>query len=86
MTEQNENPLKIFEDLQNLNRQTFPTEETYDKLTKPGMSLRDWFAGKALQGVLSNPALTKGWSPEKFASIEENCWAIADAMLEERKK
>lgn len=47
-----------------------------------GMTLRDWFAGKALQGICSQ----KAWelcSPEKIAE-----WAFnhADAMLEARNK
>ena len=48
---------------------------------QPGMTLRDWFAGRALTGMLANPDC--GQSNEKIAD-----WAyrIADAMLEERGK
>lgn len=44
-----------------------------------GMSLRDWFAAKALQNL---PAVyDKGMKPEQLA---RDAYAIADAMLDER--
>jgi hypothetical protein len=50
-----------------------------------GMSLRDWFAGMALQGILSN-----AWIAERFGAAEatraKDAYAFADAMLEERNK
>jgi hypothetical protein len=47
-----------------------------------GMTLRDYFAAKAMQGLLSarNPMLTK------IADIVEGAYAMADAMLAERSK
>jgi hypothetical protein len=51
--------------------------------TKPGMSLRDYFAGQALAGYLAlpepgqAPPLTK-WSHKIIA---EGCYMMADAML-----
>lgn len=56
-----------------------------------GMSLRDWFAGMALQGMCANPDITsamseKGMKPfeirESFAS---SAYAQADEMMEERE-
>ncbi len=46
----------------------------------PGMSLRDWFAGMALQGVLSCPT-TDG----SDASFAKGAYEYADAMLLARK-
>jgi hypothetical protein len=49
----------------------------YDK----GMSLRDWFAGMALQGLYASGDVTIGY--------EHNCleaYKIADAMIAEREK
>ena len=55
----------------------------------PGMSLRDWFAGQALVGMLSHPGC------EVMGSYHNNCdekgvasvaYAYADAMLAEREK
>ncbi|PBP34607.1 hypothetical protein CCL11_21870 [Pseudomonas syringae] len=51
-----------------------------------GMSLRDYFAAKALQGTMSSPQI-KGnsdldsWRPEDFADF---AYRIADAMLAAR--
>ena len=45
-----------------------------------GMSLRDWFAGKALQGILANPDC-----PERVADAVDSSWRIADAMLRARE-
>jgi hypothetical protein len=44
----------------------------------PGMSLRDWFAGMALQGLIANPVL--------YSNIDrvERAYSFADAMLAER--
>jgi hypothetical protein len=55
----------------------FPNDFKYPE--NKGMSLRDWFAGQALTGVLAtshreSPALLARWSYE-----------IADAMLKERQ-
>jgi hypothetical protein len=65
----------------------FPFER--DGIVFTGMSLRDYFAAKALQGLLANPKLQneilkqggckKGW-------IETSAWAFADAMLEAREQ
>jgi hypothetical protein len=53
-----------------------------------GMTLRDYFAAKALQGLLANPKLQKeilaqggcmsGW-------IEDSAYGFADAMLKARE-
>ena len=47
-----------------------------------GMSLRDYFAGQALAGQLSNPDLCGGESEY----IAKWAYRYADAMLEERQK
>ena len=61
---------------------------THDNMTCTGMTLRDYFAGKALQGLLSNPKLEKqilaqggcvsGW-------IETSAYAFADEMMKARE-
>lgn len=51
-----------------------------------GMSLRDWFAGMALQGIMSKQYMEKipdGYPPAHRAS---EAYRYADAMLEERTK
>jgi len=45
-----------------------------------GMSLRDYFAAKAMQGMLSEPSLRA--TPEEFAT---ESYKVADAMLKARE-
>lgn len=52
----------------------------------PGMTLRDWFAGMALQGMMSNGFMPRAAKNE----LDEWNWAqasyrLADAMLKERE-
>jgi hypothetical protein len=55
-----------------------------------GMSLRDWFAGKAMQGLINSDS-TQRTQMLAMAGIKINEWlvktsfAIADEMLKERK-
>ena len=46
----------------------------------PGMTLRDWFAGQALSGVISN--LEDGVRDDDIVNA---CYLMADAMLARRK-
>lgn len=47
-----------------------------------GMSLRDWFAGQALTGLLPQPAEPE-YGPLHFAKAS---YAMADAMIEARNQ
>lgn len=52
------------------------------ELTDGGMSLRDYFAAKAMQGLCTRP-------PEEFADIRmvaELAYELADAMIAEREQ
>lgn len=58
-------------------------EGDYGKIhyaTHPGMSLRDWFAGQALPGLIALD------SAADTAGITQDAYAFADAMLAERNK
>ncbi len=46
----------------------------------PGMSLRDWFAGQALAGLLG----ATGYRERHNCALD--CYNLADAMLAERAK
>lgn len=46
-----------------------------------GMTLRDYFAAKAMQGLLAGKLNTV-----TMAAIAGECYAIADAMLKARKR
>lgn len=51
-----------------------------------GMTLRDYFAAKALQGLLADPNSFDVKEDEDAADIyAEHAYAFADAMLEARK-
>lgn len=52
-----------------------------------GMTMRDYFAAKAMQGVLSNFNGNVGVGNDETSSGVSACaYAIADAMLKEREK
>ena len=72
--------------------------ETQGPTTAPevyyGMTLRDYFAAKALQGILANPKDESPFGLDLYESDEDSvmsqsiraCYYIADRMLEERAK
>lgn len=78
------------------NPPAFPVKVTRNTSTDPlatpremqmeGMTLRDWFAGQALAGLLANPVsfgpIMQG-DPEAISSA---CGTFADAMLSERER
>jgi hypothetical protein len=47
-----------------------------------GLTIRDWFAGMALQGMNAMPSWDKGTTKE----IAREAYSIADAMLAARKE
>lgn len=49
-----------------------------------GMSLRDWFAGMALQGICANPNTIMKDLDSGTKFVTEIAYFIADAMLAER--
>lgn len=66
----------------------FPTvDENHYSAGGEGMTLRDYFAAKAMQGVLSNVNANVGVGQEETnCGIAACAYAIADAMLKEREK
>ena len=48
-----------------------------------GMTLRDYFAAKAMQGILASNDIPSAWTPERTAY---ECYDMANAMLAERSK
>ena len=51
------------------------------ELTETGMTLRDYFAAKAMQGISSHPDT---WG-QVIEGIAKEAYAIADAMLKARE-
>ena len=62
----------------------FPTSqsERYPQIIEGGMDLRDYFAAKALQGMLASHDPNKYWVPSEVAKA---AYMTADAMMEARK-
>jgi len=53
----------------------------HDSYFQTGMSLRDWFAGMAMQGMMSNHQIV---TPVEI--IARHSFDVADAMLKEKAK
>lgn len=49
-----------------------------------GMSLRDYFAAKALQGLASNPSFLDSTDSRAVQYTAEGAYQLADAMLSAR--
>lgn len=60
----------------------FPLQEHGDSRSVPGMTLRDWFAGQALQGQAHR--LASPWEHRDI--LAKDCYDIADAMIAARKE
>ena len=58
----------------------FPHKQVQYVPMRDGMTLRDYFAAKALQGLLAYP----GGGDIGFASIAQDAYDYADAMLNAR--
>ncbi len=59
-------------------------------IVQTGLSVRDWFAGMALQGMISDTIATIGGEPitpeNAVELISARSYEYADAMLKERNK
>ena len=63
----------------------FPVHETPDSTDSPGMTLRDYFAVKAMAALIVAPKAD--WpDAEETESVSEKAYLLADAMLKERAK
>jgi hypothetical protein len=59
----------------------------YDSTSQDGMTLRDYFAAKAMQAIVGHPATStqgKEFVPELARMTAEVSWLFADAMLAAR--
>ncbi len=68
-----------------MNEPAFPGVDyanQFGKKNPEGMTLRDYFAAKALQGILSSDNLLT----VDFGKIAKDSYAMADAMLKARKE
>lgn len=63
---------------------TYGGHEYVEQDNSPGMSLRDWFAGQALIGLIQSPPSIDGQPTRKLEHLADVAYATADAMLEAR--
>lgn len=60
-----------------------PGDDPRNQILGGGMSLRDWFAGQALAGIMANP---KSWlDDDKVLRAGDAAYRYADAMLAARE-
>lgn len=64
------------------NPKAFPILDPNGSFWNPGMTLRDYFAGQVLTGLLANQHT---YSDSK-SDIVGRCYEVADSMLKERMK
>ena len=55
------------------------------EMMQDGMSLRDWFAGQALAGMLANPNVSP-LDESRYLIVVDRAYLVADMMLPERQK
>lgn len=60
------------------NQHAFPTSQIADS---NGMTLRDYFAAKAMQSYMINEV----WNPDTYKNAADKCYRMADAMLKARE-
>jgi hypothetical protein len=63
------------------NTPAFPANHFDLGATEHGMTLRDYIAAKAMQGMLSNPGCTLG----PLSQVPSAAYEMADAMMKARK-
>lgn len=64
----------------------FDDEPDVQSLTVNDATLRDYFAAKAMQGILSNPGQLDNVNKEAAEWISRDAYLVADAMLRAREK
>jgi hypothetical protein len=62
----------------------FPTSSV-DGFTQHGMTMRDWFAGQALMGMLHQGYTPKGKYEQLGFDFAKSAYAMADDMLKARE-
>ena len=62
--------------------------QNFQKIDEQGMDLRDYFAAKALQGLLasSDSYVERFGVIDSVDNLVRSAYTYADAMMEERKK
>lgn len=68
------------------NPRAFPFINSERLTWEAGMTLRDYFANSAMQGMISNPNIVRpGESDSDFYNFTQRAYKYADAMLKQRE-
>ena len=70
------------EEMKNDGGPAFPIIIPGAQIHLQGISVRDYFSAKAMQGMLADPTVQSGGDPETLSKV---AYAYADAMLAERE-
>jgi hypothetical protein len=68
------------------NPPAFPSTIIDGTVHNDGMTLRDYFAAKAMAAIIGSPQFVAGHEDNAKQRVAEHAYATADAMLEERNK
>ena len=63
----------------------FPSNDAQGR-TIPGMTLRDYFGGQALAGILAGSGDKTGFVDYDEKIVARSAWGMADAMIAARKE
>ena len=63
----------------------FPYSDGLNGYMQDGMTLRDYFAAKAMQSMLSNSSMYRFLSIVAFREISKYSYEISDEMLKQRE-
>jgi hypothetical protein len=68
------------------NEPAFPAPAGVSHITEQGMTLRDYFAAKAMQGLIASPRGTPDGSDATDVYYAKCAYLVADAMMKARKE
>lgn len=60
--------------------------DTYEVIAEGGMTMRDYFAAKAMAAFIEASSDHSGTHPQNDERVAERAYEMADAMLEAREK
>lgn len=69
---------------ENVPDRAFPSNAIHSKFG--GMTLAEWYAGKALVGILAANRAIENQKPEVIPQLARAAWEFSDAMMAEREK
>ncbi|WP_158784992.1 hypothetical protein [Pantoea sp. BAV 3049] len=73
--------------LNRINNEAYPVQtRDGDIFQFPGLTMRDYFAAKAMQGILANPGQLDNVNDDAAKWVARDSYKVADAMITARNK